>query len=285
MSKPLAVDIQSLGLSGPGLVDWKTARPILRGEQHFQPDVMEKPGVKHLPTRDRRRYTFAIALAITTAMKAIKLDGEEQIPAVFACSGGDTDVINKLCTALTLPGCPVSPQQFVNSVHNAPAGYWSIAERNNAATMSLSAYDASFAAGLIEAAVQIRTGSDKVLLIAYDVPAPMPIWPFRPLSAPFAVSMLLTAPRSEEGALARLDLHLGRPRAPGGGGAPSEGTAPGGELTESTLQNPDLEKLRQGNPAARSLPLLEAIAHRHAAELIVPYLPPLQMRVCVSPCS
>ncbi len=61
-------------------------------------------------------------------MKAIRLDGKEPMPAVFACSGGDTDVINRLCSALMLPGCPVSPQQFVNSVHNAPAGYWSIAE-------------------------------------------------------------------------------------------------------------------------------------------------------------
>lgn len=266
MSKALTVDVVSLGLSGPGLPEWEAARPILRGEQVYQPRDMEKPSVKHLPARDRRRFTFAIALAITTAMKAVTLDGEGQIPAVFACSGGDTDVINRLCTALTLPGCPVSPQQFVNSVHNAPAGYWSIVERNFAPTMSLSAYDATFAAGLIEAAVQIQAGRERVLLIAYDVPAPMPIWPFRPLTAPFAVALLLTAPNLDETSSARLDLRLDR------------------NLPETTLSLPDLESLRIGNPAARSLPLLEALAGNRPLELVLPYLSPQRLGVRVSPC-
>ncbi len=266
MNGPLQVDVQSLGLSGPGLADWQTAIPVLRGEQAYQPAVMEKPDVKHLPPRDRRRFTLAIALAVTTAMKAITLEGEDQIPAVFACSGGDTDVINKLCSALMLPGCPVSPQQFVNSVHNAPAGYWSIAERNSAPTTSLSAYDASFAAGLLEAAVQIHAGRKRVLLIAYDVPAPQPIWPFRPLSAPFAVALLLSAPSSEQKTMARLDLDLGR------------------GLVETTLIEPGLEELRLGNPAARSLPLLEALARRQAADLALPYLSPKLLRLSVSSC-
>lgn len=267
MSRALVVDVASCGLSGPGLPDWQTACPMISGELAYQPVIMEKPSVKHLPARDRRRFTFAIALAITTAMKAITLEGQEHLPAVFACSGGDTDVINRLCTALTLPGCPVSPQQFVNSVHNAPAGYWSIAEQNNAPTMSLSAYDASFAAGLIEAAVQIQAGRERVLLIGYDVPAPMPIWPFRPLSAPFAVALLLTAPDAVKTALTRLNLRLGN------------------NLTETTLSMPELESLRLGNPAARSLPLLQAIARRQPANLVLPYLSPQHLGVGTSPCS
>jgi hypothetical protein len=271
MCAPLAVDLVGLGLSAPGLPDWQTALPVLRGEVAYVPTPMAKPGLKHLPARDRRRYTFAIALAVTTAMKAVRLDGGEQIPAVFACSGGDTDVINRLCSALMLPGCPVSPQQFVNSVHNAPAGYWSIAERNSAPTTSLSAYDASFAAGLLEAAVQIRAGRRQVLLIAYDVPAPMPIWPFRPLSAPFAVAMLLTAPGLEGRPLAGLDLGLTR----NAKASPLEGSAPGGGL----------EKLRLGNPAARALPLLQAIARARPGDLVLPYLAPQNLGVGVSPCS
>ena len=272
MSRPLTIDVCRCGLSAPGLADWEAALPVLRGELAYEPSVLEKPGLKHLPPGDRRRYTFAIALAVTTAMAAVKLEGAEQIPAVFACSGGDTDVINRLCTALMQPGCPVSPQQFVNSVHNAPAGYWSIAERNNAPTMSLSAYDASFTAGLIEAAVQIRAGRKKVLLIAYDVPAPMPLWPFRPLSAPFAVSMLLTAPGVDDDALARLELRLGS-------GASGENAA------ETVLDRPELESLRLGNPAARSLPVLEAVACGRSADLTLASVPPQHLHVRVDPCS
>jgi len=169
-------------------------------------------------------------------------------------------------------GCPVSPQQFVNSVHNAPAGYWSIAERNNAPTMSLSAYDASFTAGLIEAAVQIRAGREQVLLIAYDVPAPMPLWSFRPLTAPFAVAMLLTAPDVEVDALARLELRLGK-------------DAFGDDAPETTLGQPELESLRLGNPAARSLPILEAVACQRTADLTLASVPPQRLHVHVDPCS
>ncbi len=248
------------------------ALPVLRGEMPYQPSVMDKPGLKHLPPGDRRRYTIAIALAVTTAMAAVKLNGDEEIPAVFACSGGDTDVINRLCTALMQTGCPVSPQQFVNSVHNAPAGYWSIAERNNAPTMSLSAYDASFAAGLIEAAVQIHAGRERVLLIAYDVPAPMPIWPFRPLKAPFAVAMLLAAPHAEVDVLAKLSLR------------PCTETSPEDDA-ETTLDQPELESLRLGNPAARSLPILEAVACVRAADLTLASVPPQFLKVHVDPCS
>ncbi len=267
MSGRLTVDIESVGLSGPGLIDWQAAIPALRGEQAYEAASMGKPDVKHLPPRDRRRFTLAIALAVTTAMKAITLEGKDKIPAVFACSGGDTDVIAKLCSALMLPGHPVSPQQFVNSVHNAPAGYWSIAEQNSAPTTSLSAYDASFAAGLLEAAVQINAGRSRVLLIAYDIPAPQPIWPFRPLVAPFATALLLSASNRHAGALARLDLGLGR------------------GLIETALAAPALEELRLGNPAARSLPLLEALACRQTAELVLPYLSPQQLGVRVGPCS
>ena len=269
MREPLIVDVESLGLCGPGLPDWETALPILRGEEAYQPEVMSKPSLKHLPPGERRRYTFAIALAVTTAMKTLRLEGAEQIPAVFACSGGDADVINRLCTALLQPGCPVSPQQFVNSVHNAPAGYWSIVERNQAPTMSLSAYDASFTAGLIEAAVQVRSGREKVLLIAYDVPAPMPIWPFRPLSAPFAAAMVLSAPSSGNGAVARLTLDL----------------VSGDGAGETALDDPELDNLRLGNPAARALPLLQALARKQDAALTFAHQPPWHLQIQQSPCT
>ena len=39
------------------------------------------------------------------------------------------DTIHAVCTALTEPDYPVSPTRFSNSVHNAPAGYWSIAAK------------------------------------------------------------------------------------------------------------------------------------------------------------
>ncbi|MGI9435444.1 MAG: beta-ketoacyl synthase chain length factor [Geminicoccaceae bacterium] len=266
MSRSLTVDVHRCGLIGPGLPDWTAAMAVLRGDRDYQPAPMAKPIASQLPSRERRRHTFAIALAVSTAMQAARLDDQSEIPSVFACSGGDTEVIDRICNALVQPGHPVSPQQFINSVHNAPAGHWSIAKRNGAPTTSLSAYDATFAAGLLEAAVQIQFGRPMILLVAYDAPAPMPIWPFRPLIAPFATALMLTAPDYGGEPTAQLDLTL-RPN-----------------LDETTLDQPELERLRQGNPAARSLPLLQALATRQSTGIALAYLASNALSVRVTPC-
>jgi hypothetical protein len=49
----------------------------------------------------------------------------------------------------------VSPTLFHNSVHNTPAGYFSIATGIQTASVSLSAGDNTFSAGLIEALTQV----------------------------------------------------------------------------------------------------------------------------------
>ncbi len=270
MPKTLAIDVAALGLHGPGLQDWAEAVPILRGEAAYRPSPLAKPVAEGLTPRERRRHTFTIALAVATALQAARLkDGRPEhgeFPAVFACSGGDTDVIHRICAVLDQPGHPVSPQQFMNSVHNAPVGYWSIAAGCRASTTSLSAFDASFAAGLLEAAVQIAAGQPRVLLVAYDAPAPMPIWPFRPLTAPFAAALMLTAPGVGGEPLAALDLAL------------ANGTE------ETQIDQPELEKLRLGNPAARSLSLLQVLARREPARIVLPYLAPATLGVGVRPC-
>lgn len=266
MSASLRLDLLRCGLAGPGLDGWDKSAPVLRGAVSFSPMPMAKPIASDIPSRERRRHTFTIALAVATAIQALCLDSETDIPAVFACSGGDTDVIDRICCALIQPAHPVSPQQFINSVHNAPAGHWSIAGRNHAPVTSLSAYDASFAAGLLEAAVQIGIGAPKVLMVAYDVPAPQPIWPFRPLTAPFATALLLAAPGLSQAPMARLDLALAR------------------DLEETSLDQPDLESLRLGNPAARCLPLLCALARRQPATVALPHVPPQRLAVRLTLC-
>ena len=266
MNPLLTVNVEAVGLAGPGLPDWPSAAAILRGDMPFQAETMAKPVASSLSSRDRRRHTFTIALAVATALDAVELEQADELPAVFACSGGDTDVIDRIINAILQPGHPVSPQQFMNSVHNAPAGYWSIASGNRAAITSLSAFDASFAAGLLEAAVQIADGRRRVLLVAYDAPAPMPIWPFRPLTAPFASALLLTAADKDSKPMARLGLTLD------------------GQGEETSMASAELEKLRLGNPAARSLPLLEALAGRQQAAISIPYLEPKKLALEVQPC-
>ena len=134
----------------------------------------------------------------------------------------------------------ISPTRFHNSVHNAPSGYWGIATGSRAPCTSLCAFDWSFAAGLIEAATQVNTDHESVLLIAYDLPYPEPLRGARPTRYPFASALLITRRRTPRSAAA---CEIGS-----GAGAPSP------------MQDSNLEQLRRDNPAARSLPLLAALA-------------------------
>jgi hypothetical protein len=150
-------------------------------------------------------------------------------------------------------------------VHNAPAGYWSIATGSTSASTSLCGHDDSFAAGLLEAVVQARVEGHAVTLIAYDVQYPPPLNDVRPLGAAFGVALVL-APAPTLAALASIDLEW-EP----------------GAATASILPSPDLEALRQATPAARSLPLLGALAGQVETCVTIDYLGDMALRLIVRP--
>ncbi len=184
---------------------------------------------------------------------------------MFTSSGADGDVIHQICDTLAGPEREVSPTQFHNSVHNAAGGYWCIATQCRESSTSLCCYDASFAAGLIEAVTQSAVQGRSVLLVAYDVPYPEPLNRARPIAAPFGVALLLSATRGEH-SLSRLELSLsGEPQA------------------ASALEEPALEALRQQVPAARALPLLAALAASREVNLVLDYVAGPALHVSLTP--
>lgn len=237
------LSVESVGLLAPGLTGWLPSRAILAGEQPYLATPMPAPSAALLPANERRRVTGLVKLALHVAQEAMtRTDADPQtVRSVFASSGGDSEVLDKICVALTLPDRPVSPTHFHQSVHNATAGYWSIATRCPQPSISLSAYDNSFMAGLLEAAALAWAEAAPVLLVAYDVPQPFPLSERRVIVAPFGVALLLN-PAPGERRLATLHL------------------TPTAALTATVSAEPELERLRIGNPAARCLPLLQAIA-------------------------
>ena len=88
-----------------------------------------------------------------------------------------------------------------------------------------------------------------VTLIAYDVPYPEPLHAARPVVAAFATALVL-APQRTGRAIAALRVVLGDV----------------GSTATRTI-DPELERLRLGNPAARALPLLTALARGDAGTL------------------
>ena len=61
---------------------------------------------------------------------------------------------------------PVSPTQFHNSVHNAPAGYWSIGLGSQAPTTALAAGDDTVEVALVEAGLQAVMRRGPVIMLA-----------------------------------------------------------------------------------------------------------------------
>ena len=94
---------------------------------------------------------------------------------MFASTHGDLAITDYMCATLADAPAEISPTRFHNSVHNAAAGYWTIGTGCLRPATAVSAHGATFAQGLLEALVQLATGEDAVLLVAYDTPAQGPL--------------------------------------------------------------------------------------------------------------
>ncbi|MGQ0700035.1 MAG: beta-ketoacyl synthase chain length factor [Panacagrimonas sp.] len=248
--KPLF--IEAVGCCAPGLDGWAEAQPVLRGERPYLREDLPPHPPQRLPANERRRATLAVRLGFRVAEDALSSDGRapESLATVFASSDGDTHIVHRISVALSEMRRVVSPTDFHNSVHNAAAGYWSIAAGARLPSVSLSACYASFAAGLLEAVGLAQAEGLDCLLVAFDVRPPEPLlarWRITE-SAAFA---LMLSPRRSAGSLAAMHVET-IPRA-----------------SETVMNTPELEVLRQSNPAARALPLLGRLARRESGRLLL----------------
>jgi len=257
----LQVHVQGVGVYGPGLSGWAQTADVLAGRQPLVMAPINLPPAEALPPAERRRAGVSIKLAFAAGFDAVRHAGADPatLRSVFTSSGGDCDNCHAILETLASSDRAVSPTRFHNSVHNAPSGYWSIAAACRATSTSLSAYDGSFAAGLLEAATQVLSSGESCLLLAYDSPYPVPLGALRGIPYPFGVALVLTAAPTA-GALAMLDLSLGR-QAP------------------SRMADGPLEAMRSGVPAARSLSLLQTLAQGRQERMSLEYLDGMSLDV------
>lgn len=192
----MEVALTGQGVLGPGLPGWAAARAVLQGAAPYDPAPVPEPAPELLPANERRRASSSVRWALAVGQQALgaRRDEVDRIATVFTSCGGDGAITHQICEALATPAREVSPTRFHNSVHNAPAGYWSIATRSHAPSTSLCAYEGSFAAGLLEASTQVTVAGQPVLLVAYDLPFPAPMHSLWPIAHPFAVALLLDPP-------------------------------------------------------------------------------------------
>lgn len=172
----LAARIAGIGYWSNGLPSWDAARAF--AADGTLPDAAPgKPSPQLLPPNERRRAPESVAVALEVALAACQAAGRDPatLPSVFASTHGDLTITDTICATLAADPRAMSPTKFHNSVHNAAAGYWTIGAGCVRAATAISAYDASFAQGLIEALAQLAAGDEAVLLVGYDTGATGPL--------------------------------------------------------------------------------------------------------------
>jgi hypothetical protein len=262
----LSAYVDGIGVLGPGLSGWPNTAAILTGRYSYTGSPTVLPTPTTLPAAERRRTGRVVKVALGVAFEATAAAAADPtlLASVFSSSGADGHICHEICQALALPAREVSPTRFSNSVHNAASGYWSIATGAMTESNVLCAFDASFAAGLLDAMTQVKVDRCAVLLVAYDTEYPPPLHAKRPIPDAFGIAMVLS-PDLTARSQARIEVALT-------------------DEPFATMTDPQLEALRASIPAARGLPLLEALALKKEGRINIEYLDVARAGVQVEPC-
>jgi len=255
--------IEGIGLWAAHLPGWDIARAILRDEAGTPPAPAPRPVPALLPPNERRRAPDTVAVSQEVAHAACKAAGRDprSLASVFASVHGDLAITHYMCETLASDPSLLSPTKFHNSVHNAAAGYWTIATGCMQPYTAVSAWHHTFAAGLLEALLQSTCNHDPVLYVAYDVEARGALATMAPSSGMLGAAVVL-APERTCSASWQVDWDSVSVAQAGGDGP----------------------HLRPGdNAMAACLPLLTALAREAPAQLALPLGTGLELHLRLLP--
>ncbi|MBO9514493.1 MAG: beta-ketoacyl synthase chain length factor [Variovorax sp.] len=252
----------------PTLPGWDVAAAVFRGEAQPVDPPAKRPSPQVLAPAERRRAPDTVALSLEVAAAAVAASGRNaaDLPCVFASAHGDLGINDYMCSTLAADPKLLSPIKFHNSVHNAAVGYWTIGTGCMAASNSLTAYESTFASGLLEAAAQCVADQRAVLLVGYDMPAVGALASVT-TSRSLLAAALVVSPERTERTVAALDWSL----ASGPAAAPALRTEAARSLS--------------ANAMADALPLFEALARGDTAALRLPLSGKLSLQVQLQPAA
>jgi hypothetical protein len=261
----LRVFVEAIAFWSPSLPGWPIARAAIRGEGGFVEPAAKRPAPDILAAAERRRAPDSVALALEVAAAAQRESGRDpSLASVFTSAHGDLAVSDYMCATLASQPALLSPTRFHNSVHNAAAGYWTIGTNCMAASSALTAFQQSFAAGLLEAATQCVADDRAILLVAFDVQSVGPLATVTHSAGLLAAAFVL-APESGPQTQAAFDLAL-----------------VAGPTTPVLLRSAAARSL-QRNAMADALPFLEMLALASAESLELPLSRSLALRLSPRP--
>ena len=250
----MQVEIRGLGVWGEGFGSWQDLLALMAGEPVASPPTAPKPAV--IPANERRRAPLAVRMAVevcSQAVAAAKLDPTE-LACVFASGLGDTDLTDYMCRELAGELKQLSPTKFHNSVHNAAAGYWTIATGCRQPANSVAGLDQSVSVALMEGICQCLAEQQPVILAFYDIPTCTVLADLFANRQAFAAALVI-APTVDATDAALLNCEVSADNTP--------------RWPELALPA-ELAECYAHNPAARVLPLLLAATGGQPAELSLP---------------
>jgi hypothetical protein len=250
MSAPLlSAGVAGIGFWARGLPSWQAVRAYL-ADDALPVDAPTRPSPQLLAPNERRRAPETVAVALEVALAACTAAGRDPatLSSVFASTHGDLNITDYMCETLAGEPRSISPTRFHNSVHNAAAGYWTIGAGAMAPATAISAFDASFAQGLLEALAQLATGTEAVLLVAYDGQATGPVARVSCSHGLLGAALLLI--RDPLAGMPRLQVRLEE------------------EPASATLADGPLSLLLASNAMAPMLPLFESLALRRTHAML-----------------
>jgi len=231
--------IEGIGFWTRGLPSWQAACDYA-ADGTLPIDAPARPSPQLLAPNERRRAPETVAVALEVALAACHAAGRapSSLPSVFASMHGDLAITDYMCATLATQADGISPTRFHNSVHNAAAGYWTIGAGAVHAATAISAFDATFAQGLLEALMLLAAGEEAVLLVGYDGASTGPLAQVSRSDSLLGAALVLSrAPRRDRPRLT-LSLEDGEPDAATGA----------------------LARYARANASAPMLPLLDALA-------------------------
>ena len=262
--------IDGIALWSPALPGWALARQALRGQTPAEPPPpltpVHRPSPALLAANERRRAPDSVLVALEVAAAAVAMARQDAatLASVFTSTHGDLGIVDALCSTLATNPQMLSPTRFHHSVHNAASGYWAMATGCRAASNAVSAYEASFAVGLLEAATQALADGTPVLLVGFDTAARGALASVNRSQGLLGVALVLAPLKTAASAFA-LDW------------ACEAGTVPLPPLSSAAAM------ALTGNAMADALPLFEALALDADRALALPLGPAGILRLHTSP--
>jgi len=267
MSAAHTLYVEGIGFWASRLPGWEAARAILRGEAVAPSTAQARPAPALLPPAERRRAPDTVAVSLEVATRACEMAKRDPklMPSVFASTHGDLAISDVLCDTLAKTPLLTSPTKFHNSVHNAAAGYWTIATGCMKPYTALCGRDCTFGQGLLESVAQALSEAAPVLFVTYDIESRGPVATMQPSRGVLAGALVLS-PEKRERTVARMTLEVREDARPRQSAARPENTA-----------------LVAGNAMIDALPLFEALADGAERELSQLLAPRMALSIRVSP--